>query len=239
MMGRLIPGHGNPPGSGRYRFAAPPSKFAWPRLMRPDVNSSKPAKIPETAVSMLTPGLKAGAQAALLPEAPMAVPVPGRRPDVRRTLGRPVTGRATGHGRRAPGPGRWRPGCAGSLDAPPARRTVAGLTATTQPGSWRRGDAHLLLAEAFIIAVGKPGPLPAGQHAADATAAGLALVEFLDSPQTLISTVCCSPQQSFNLLTAMALWAGLRIDPSELRAELLVVAARPQPKPSAPTASAG
>jgi ketosteroid isomerase-like protein len=30
--------------------------------------------------------------------------------------------------------------------------TVAGLTATTQPGSWRRGGCQLLLADAFIAA---------------------------------------------------------------------------------------
>jgi hypothetical protein len=77
--------------------------------------------------------------------------------------------------------------------------------------------------------------VPAGQHAADAAGAGLALVELLDSPKTLASTVCCSPQRSFNLLTAMALWAGLRIDPGELRTEVLVVAARPQPKPQPAT----
>jgi hypothetical protein len=73
--------------------------------------------------------------------------------------------------------------------------------------------------------------LAAGQYAADAAAAGLALVELLDNPETLTSAVCCSPQQSFNLLMAMALWAGLQIAPGELRAEVLVVAARPQPKP--------
>ena len=57
-------------------------------------------------------------------------------------------------------------------------------------------------------------------------------MELLDSPQTLTSTVCCSPRTiSFSLLTAMALWAELRIDPGELGAEVLVVAARPQPKP--------
>jgi hypothetical protein len=109
--------------------------------------------------------------------------------------------------------------------------TVPGLVATTQPGSWRRGAAQLLLAETFITADGKPEPLPAGQHAADAAAAGLAFVELLDNPQTLTSAVCCSPQESFNLLAAMALWAGLQIGPGELRAEVLVVAARPQPKP--------
>ena len=118
---------------------------------------------------------------------------------------------------------------AGGLDASPARCHLPGLTATTQPGYWRRGGAQLLLAEAFITAAGKPEPLPPGQHAADAAAAGLVLVELLDNPKTLTSTVCCSPQESFNLLAAMALWAELRIDPGELRAEVLVVAARPQP----------
>jgi hypothetical protein len=35
----------------------------------------------------------------------------------------------------------------------------------------------------------------------------------------------------FNLLAAMALWAELSIDAGELRADVLVVAAGPQPKP--------
>jgi hypothetical protein len=105
---------------------------------------------------------------------------------------------------------------------------VPDLTVTTDPGSWRRGAAQLLLAEAFITSSGKPEPLPAGQDAADAAAAGLALVELLESPETLISTVNCSPKESLNLLAAMALWAELRIDPGELRAEVLVVGALPQ-----------
>jgi hypothetical protein len=87
---------------------------------------------------------------------------------------------------------------------------VPGLATTTQPGTWRRGDAQLLLAEAFITASGKPEPLPAGQHAADAVAAGLALMEALDSSTPIASRVCCSPQDPLNLLAAMALWAGLR-----------------------------
>jgi hypothetical protein len=68
--------------------------------------------------------------------------------------------------------------------------TVPGLAATTQPRTWRRGDAQLL-AEAFITASGKPEPLPAGQHAADAVAAELALVEVLDSSAPIASRVCC------------------------------------------------
>ena len=71
--------------------------------------------------------------------------------------------------------------------------TVPGLAATTQPRSWQRGGAQLLLAEAFITAAGKPEPLPAGQDAADAAAAGLALAEVLDSSGPLTSTVRCAP----------------------------------------------
>jgi hypothetical protein len=105
-----------------------------------------------------------------------------------------------------------------------------GLTATTRSGTWRRAGAQLLLAEAFITAGGKPEPLPAGQDAADAAAAGLALVEVLDHSGPLMSSVRCAPQNPFSLLAAMALWAGLRIDPAELHDEILVVAARPEPQ---------
>jgi len=71
----------------------------------------------------------------------------------------------------------------------------------------------LLLAEAFITASGKPEPLPAGQHAADAVAAGLALVEILDISAPLVSSVCCWPRESLSLRAAMALWAGCGLIP--------------------------
>ena len=109
--------------------------------------------------------------------------------------------------------------------------TVPGLAVTTQVEAWQRGGAQLLLAEAFITAAGKPGPMSAGQHAADAAAAGLALLDTLDGPAPVASSVRCAPQASFSLLAAMAPWAGLRIDPAELQAEVLVVAARPQHQP--------
>jgi hypothetical protein len=108
--------------------------------------------------------------------------------------------------------------------------TVTGLTATTQPRSWLRGGAQLLLAEAFITAAGKARTTASGPARCRRRSAGLALVELLDSPDTLTSTVCCSPREPFNLLAAMSLWAELRIDPDELRTEVLVVAARPQPR---------
>jgi hypothetical protein len=88
----------------------------------------------------------------------------------------------------------------------------------------------LLLAEAFVSGTGKPMPVSASQHAADAAAAGLALVDLLDGPEPLASQVRCSPQGSFNLLTAMALWAGLSIDPGELHEDVLVIAASPRPR---------
>ena len=210
----------------------PPSKFAWAAFDAPGRDLIKVGKDPETAVSMLAPGLMAGAQAALLLEAPMTVPVPGSKPNEWRGLGRARDGEGNRPWSAGAGAGALATGLAqGAWMLRQLAATVPRLTATTQPGSWRGGGAQLLLAEAFVTAAGKPEPLPAGQHAADAAAAGLALVELLDSPETLTSTVCCSPQQSFNLLTAMALWAELRIDPGELRAEVLVVAARPQPKP--------
>jgi len=108
--------------------------------------------------------------------------------------------------------------------------SVPGLAATTQPRSWQRGGAQLLLAEAFITAAGKPEPLPAGQDAADAAAAGLALAEMPDGSAPLTSAVRCAPKDPFHLLAAMALWAGLRIDPAELHADVFVVAARPVPQ---------
>jgi hypothetical protein len=118
---------------------------------------------------------------------------------------------------------------AGCMDAGPACRYDAGAGSDDTAGSWRRCGAQLQLAEAFITAAGKPEPLPAGQDAADA-AAGLALAEMLDGSGPLTSTVRCAPREPFNLLVAMALWAGLRIDPAELHAEVLVVAARPEPQ---------
>jgi hypothetical protein len=87
---------------------------------------------------------------------------------------------------------------------PPVRYLVGQIG-----GAWRPGRAQLLMAEAFITAAGEPEPLSASQHAADAAAAGLAMLEVLDSPAAPTSSVCCSPQDSFNMLAAMALWAGL------------------------------
>jgi hypothetical protein len=210
----------------------PPSKFAWAAFDLPGRGVVDEGTDPQSAVSALVPGLLAGAPAAVLLEAPMSVPVPGGRLDAWRELGRARRGERDRPWSAGAGAGALATGLAqGGWMLGQLAITVPGLATTTQPGVWQRGGAQLLLAEAFITASGKPEPLPAGQHAADAVAAGLALVEALDSSGPLASRVCCAPHDPFNLLAAMALWAGLRIDPDELRAEVLVVAARPQHEP--------
>jgi hypothetical protein len=50
--------------------------FAWAAFDAPGRDLIADGTDPETAVSALAPGLLAGAQAALLLEAPMSVPVP-------------------------------------------------------------------------------------------------------------------------------------------------------------------
>jgi hypothetical protein len=185
-----------------------------------------------TLTRHLVPGLLQGAQAALLLEAPMSVPVPGGQPGAWRGLGKARHGERNRPWSAGAGTGALATGLAqGAWMLRQIAATAPGLAVTTQAGAWQPGGAQLLLAEAFITAAGKPEPLPAGQHAADAAAAGLALLDLLDSPATLASSVYCSPQGSFSLLAAMALWAGLRINPAELQAEVLVVAARPQLQP--------
>lgn len=100
-----------------------------------------------------------------------------------------------------------------------------GLGATTQPAAWQAPSRPLLLAEAFVSADGKPPAGSTGQHFADAAAAGRAFLQWLEASSPTSSGIRCDPEDPFNLLAAMALWAGLRIDRSELHQEVLVVAA--------------
>lgn len=69
--------------------------------------------------------------------------------------------------------------------------------------------------------------LPAGQHAADAAAVGMEMVARLGAGDELASDVRCAPQGSFNLLAAMAHWAGLELDANELRKDVLVIRVHP------------
>jgi hypothetical protein len=207
----------------------PPSKFAWAAYDAPGRDLVEDGTDPESAVSALVPGLLAGAQAVLLLEAPMSVPVPRGQPDAWRGLGKARCGERNRPWSAGAGVGALATGLAqGAWMLRQLAVAVPELAVTTQFRAWRTGGGQLLLVEAFVTADGKPEPLPAGQDVADAAAAGLALLEMLDNPAAPTSSVCCSPQDSFNLLAAMALWAELRIDPAEFRAEVLVVAARPR-----------
>jgi hypothetical protein len=209
----------------------PSPKFAWAAFDAPGRDLIAAGADPETAVSALAPGLLSGARAALLLEAPMSVPVPDGQSDAWRTLGKARNGEGNRPWSAGAGAAALATGLAqGAWMLRQLAVMVPGLAVTTRPGSWRHRGAQLLLAEAFITAAGKPEPLPAGQDAADAAAAGLALADMLDGSAPLTSSVRCAPQEPFNLLVAMALWAGLRIDPAELHAEVLVVAARPEPR---------
>jgi hypothetical protein len=58
----------------------PSSKFAWATFDAPGRDLIADGTDPETAVSALAPGLLAGAQATLLLEAPISVPVPDGQP---------------------------------------------------------------------------------------------------------------------------------------------------------------
>jgi hypothetical protein len=211
---------------------ASPSKFAWAAFDAPGRGLVDSGEDPESAVSALVPGLLASAQAVLLLEAPMSVPVPGAQPDTWHGLGKARNGERNRPWSAGAGAGALATGLAqGAWMLRQLADLVPGLAVTTQFGDWQPGGPQLLLGEAFITAAGKPKPLAVSQHLADAAAAGLALLDMLDSPATLTSSVCCSPREPFNLLAAMALWAGLRIGPAELRLEVLVVAARPWPQP--------
>lgn len=77
--------------------------------------------------------------------------------------------------------------------------------------------------------LGKPVPLPAGQDAADAAAAGLALLRFLEQADPPPSEVCCAPHTPVNLWAAIAMWAGLQISAEEFRRDVLVIRVRPEP----------
>ena len=142
----------------------PPSKFAWAAFDAPGRGIVDEGTHPQSAVSALVPGLLTGAQAALVLEAPMSVPVPvpGRRPDPWQELGKARRGERDRPWSAGAGAGALVTGLAqGAWMLRQLAITVPGLAATTQPGTWRRGGAQLLLAEAFITASGKPEPLPA------------------------------------------------------------------------------
>jgi hypothetical protein len=208
----------------------PPSKFAWAAFDAPVRETIAEGDDPEAAVSSLLAGLGENRQGALLLESPVSVPVPPAQRNHWRSLGKARDGEGNRPWSAGAGAGALATGLAqGAWMLSRLATAEPGLTVTTQPGLWLGGGAHLLLAEAFVSGAGKPVPVAAGQHAADAAAAGIALIERLDSGDVLVSDVHCSPHKTFNLLAAMAMWAGLNLSPHELCQEVLVIRVRPRP----------
>jgi hypothetical protein len=206
----------------------PPSNFAWAAFDAPGRAVAAEGDSPETAVSALLAGFQEDRQVALLLESPVSVPVPPVQHDSWRTLGAARDGEGNRPWSAGAGSAALATGLAqGAWMLLSLAAAIPGLTVTTQPRRWRGGHARLLLAEAFVSGAGKPPPLPAGQHAADAAAVALALLARLDTAGEITSDVRCSPLHPFNLLAAMAIWAGLHIDGTEIRQDVLVIRCTP------------
>jgi hypothetical protein len=206
----------------------PPSGFAWAAFTPPAREAIASGNDPRSAVSAVIAGLAWGGQAALLLASPLPVPVPAGQAGDRRLLGTAAAGAGSRAGPAGGGTGVLATGPAqGAWMLSQLAAAVPGLSATTQPDQWQAGASPLLLAEASVSGSGKPTPRPAGQHATDAEAAGLVLVDLLNTSAPLAASTCCSLHAPFNLLAAMAVWAGLGIDPSELSQDVLVIAASP------------
>ncbi|MCF3141650.1 hypothetical protein [Streptomyces platensis] len=146
-----------------------PSKFAWAA-----VDSAEPAAVvygddPEGAVQALSQSLAHEGRAVLAVEAPMAIPVPAPDSDAWRVLGRARSGEGNRPWSAAAGAGALATGVAQTAWMLSRLHTlVPEASATTRPERFAAGQARLLLAEAFVSGTGKPVPVAAGQHAADA-----------------------------------------------------------------------
>lgn len=204
-----------------------PSEFAWAAIGTSG-NLTAGGIDPESAVQAITQSLSEGKSVALCFEAPLSIPVPLATPEAWTTLGRARSGEGNRAWSAGAGAGALATGLAqGAWICERLATLDPQLSTTTQWPRWRSGEARLLIAEALVSGHGKPVAVQ-GNHAADAQAAALALAEALrdDEPR---SDVQCTPESAFNLGATMALRAGLRISPDELRMDILVVRAKPVP----------
>ncbi|MBT8224377.1 MAG: hypothetical protein HKP61_07030 [Dactylosporangium sp.] len=205
-----------------------PSKFAWAAFDAPDRDLADQGTDPATAVAALAAGIDSGRPAILLLESPMAVPVPSTAGDGWQSLGKARDGEGNRPFSAGAGAGVLATGLVqGSWMLRLLAETVPAVTVTTRFAVWHGGDAQLLLGEAFVSGTGKPVLAGSDQHAADAAAAGLAMLDRLDAGEPFTSDVRCAPHGAFNLLAAMACWAGLHLDPDEIRDDILVIRACP------------
>ncbi|GAA5609503.1 hypothetical protein Spla01_00633 [Streptomyces platensis] len=111
----------------------------------------------------------------------MAIAVPAPHGDAWRVLGRARSGEGNRPWSAAAGAGALATGVAQTAWMLSRLHILAPeASATTRPERFAAGQARLLLAEAFVSGTGKPVPVAAGQHAADAEAAARATLTYLD-----------------------------------------------------------
>lgn len=205
-----------------------PSKFAWALVDSPEGALLSSGEDPEGAVQALARSLAEDRSAVLAVEAPMSVPVPTAKPDEWLSLGRA----RTGEGNRA-----WSAGAGTGALATGVAQTAWMLsrlhilapqaTATTQSQRFTAGEANLLLTEAFVSGTGKPVPVAAGQHAADAEAAARATLIYLTDGPKDFPVVECAPRRALNLLAVLADWADIPVSRDEPHLEVLVIRTQP------------
>lgn len=186
-----------------------------------------PSQLGDAVVSTLD----SGRRVALAFECPLTVPVPTADASGWPDLGR---ARAGEHNRS------WSVSAGavvlatGLVQLPWLLRFVADRSgtqalATTQPGAFLEGRANLLLAEAMVTSDGKPEPIDGHQDHADALAAARRLEEMLAAAASgdLISDVSCLPHVALNLAASAGMYAGVLLDPAELRQDVVVAKTRP------------
>lgn len=205
-----------------------PPKFAWAAVDSPDRPLLSHGDDPEGAVHALTQSLTEDGRAVLAVEAPMAIPVPAPNNDEWRWLGRARAGEGNRPWSAGAGAGVLATGITQTAWMLSRLHTLAPhVTATTQPHRFAAGRAHLLLAEAFVSATGKPVPVTGSQHAADAEAAARATLSYLTHGPDGFPHVTCTPHRPLNLLAALACWASLPVPDDELHLDVLVIRTQP------------
>ena len=199
--------------------------FSWAAL---DEEPSHGQDDPTVLAQLVVDHMRSGGRVALAFECPLTVPVPDGRHWL--DLGRARTGEGNRPWSAGAGTGALATGlvqvawtCKYIVDRVPNLGRV-----TTQLEQFADGSAQLLLTEAMVTDEGKPEPVDGLQDQADATAAAHRLEEIVATwRSTSVSDVRCQPHAAFNLAAAAALHAEMRIDPAELRMEIVVAKSKP------------
>ena len=169
---------------------------------------------PDALAQHVSEALAAGELVALGFECPLAVPVP----KLSRDLGRQRDGEAGRPWSVFAGAGALALGLA---ELAWVLGFMPGVGATVIPSRWSE-PLPLFLWEAFVSGVHKPAATAESAHINDARAAVRGF-QGLGSPLPASGRITTGKHRSLNLAATAALSGGLRIDPSELSAPILVV----------------